>query len=75
MGDVTAHAGAAPTNPITADLTMVTGTGPLGTSITSTPCRKLAGMYHLYSVELSYYLFGLVSRLVLTCGRNSHFSV
>src|SRR5260370_29515604 len=48
IGGATAHVGAVPTSPITADLTTVTATGPLGTSITSTPCRKLAGMYHLY---------------------------
>src|SRR5271165_1391058 len=46
-GDATAHSGAVPTSPITADLTTLTGTGPLGTSMTSTPCKKLAGMYHL----------------------------
>src|ERR1700691_3226619 len=74
-GDCTAHVGALPTNPITADLTTVTGTGPLGTSITSTPCRKLAGMYHLYSVGSSYYLSNLVSRFILARGRNSYFGV
>src|SRR6202167_5146831 len=74
-GDATAPSGAVPTNPITADLTTVTGTGPLGTSITSTPCRKLAGMYHLYSVESSYYLSDLVSRLALARCRNSYFRV
>ena len=46
-GDTTAHDGAVPTSPITADLTTMTGTGPLGISITSTPCKKLAGMCHL----------------------------
>src|ERR1700719_3565316 len=55
IGEVTAQVGAVPTSPITADFTTVTGTGPLGTSIISTPCRKLAGMYHLYSVGSSYY--------------------
>src|SRR5260370_12368864 len=74
-GDATAHVGAVPTSPITADLTTVTGTGPLGTSITSTPCRKLAGMYHLYLLSSSYYLSGLVSRLTLSRNRNSHFCI
>jgi hypothetical protein len=46
-GEPTAHEGAVPTRPITADFTTLTGTGPFGTSITSIPCRKLAGMYHL----------------------------
>ena len=43
-GAWTAHDGAVPTNPMTADLTTVTGTGPLSTSITSIPCKKLAGI-------------------------------
>src|SRR5690242_50015 len=44
-GDCTAQPGAVPTSPITADFTTETGTGPLATSITSIPCRKLAGIY------------------------------
>src|SRR5580692_1949439 len=74
-GDFTAQLGAVPTSPITADLTTVTGTGPLGTSTISTPCRKLAGMYHLYSVKSIYYLSGLVSRLTMPRNRYSLFRV
>ena len=43
-GACTAQEGAVPTSPMTADLTTVTGTGPLPTSITSIPCKKLAGI-------------------------------
>src|SRR5208282_2613824 len=70
-GDSTAHDGAVPTSPITADLTTVTGTGPLGTSITSTPCKKLAGMCHLLLSWKITIGSGLVNRLALARCRNS----